>query len=65
MKGGFKGFNTANAATNSSFNQLFDNGAIILGYYRIFTNFGDLPGPMRYWEFIPAERTRPSIRPLG
>jgi len=44
VQGALSVFNTANAATNSSFNQLFENGAVILGYYRIFTNFGDLPG---------------------
>jgi len=44
VQGALSVFNTANAATNSSFNQLFENGAIILGYYRIFTNFGNLPG---------------------
>jgi len=44
VQGSLSVFNTANAATNSSFNELFENGAIILGYYRIFTNFGDLPG---------------------
>jgi len=44
VQGALSVFNTANAATNSSFDELFENGAIILGYYRIFTNFGDLPG---------------------
>lgn len=44
VEGTFGVFNTANATTNSSFDELFANGAVLLGYYRIFTEMGGLPG---------------------
>ncbi|SFJ63940.1 carbohydrate porin [Planctomicrobium piriforme] len=44
VQGALGVFNTANSTTTSSFDKLFVNGAVILGYYRLFTDFGDLPG---------------------
>jgi porin len=35
---------THNSTTTSGFDDLFDNGAVILGYYRIFTEYGGRPG---------------------
>lgn len=35
---------THNSATTSGFNDLFDNGAVILGFYRVFHDLGGLPG---------------------
>src|SRR5262245_5619334 len=35
---------THNSATTSGFDDLFDNGAVILGFYRYFYDLGGLPG---------------------
>ncbi len=35
---------THNSTTTSGFDDLFDNGAVIVGYWRIFTCLCDLPG---------------------
>jgi porin len=37
-------FDTNNSATTSGFDELFDDGAVILGFYRIFHELGGLPG---------------------
>jgi porin len=37
-------YDTQNCTTTSGFDDLFDNGANILGYWRFFTNVGGLPG---------------------
>lgn len=35
---------TQNSTTTSGFDELFDNGAVILGFYRVFHELGGLPG---------------------
>jgi len=37
-------FDTNNSSTTSGFDDMFDNGAVIVGYGRIFTDFDGLPG---------------------
>ena len=37
-------YDTHDCATTSGFDDLFDNGANILGFWRYFTDFGGLPG---------------------
>ncbi len=37
-------YDTQNCATTSGFDDLFDNGANILGFYRVFTDVNGLPG---------------------
>lgn len=37
-------YDTQNCATTSGFDELFDNGANILGFYRVFTDVNGLPG---------------------
>jgi porin len=37
-------YDTHDCATTSGFDDLFDNGANILGFYRFFTDINDLPG---------------------
>ena len=37
-------YDTQNCATTSGFDDMFDNGANILGFWRYFTDFGGLPG---------------------
>ncbi len=44
MQGGVLVYDTQNCTTTSGFDDLFDNGANILGFWRFFTNFGGLPG---------------------
>jgi len=44
MQGGLFVYDTQNVTTTSGFNNLFDNGANILGFWRFFTDFGGLPG---------------------
>ena len=44
VQGGVMVYDTNNAATTSGFNNLFNNGAVVLGFWREFTEFGGLPG---------------------
>lgn len=44
MQGGVLVYDTKNIATTSGFDNLFDNGANILGFWRFFTDVGGLPG---------------------
>ncbi len=44
VQGAFLVFDTQNSATTSGFDDLFGNGANILGYWRFFTELGGLPG---------------------
>jgi porin len=44
VQGGVLVYDTQNCATTSGFDDLFDNGANILGFWRFFTDFGGLPG---------------------
>lgn len=44
IQGSLLVFDTQNVATTSGFDDMFDNGANILGYWRFFTNVGGLPG---------------------
>lgn len=37
-------YDTQNVTTTSGFDDMFDNGANILGFYRFFTNMGGMPG---------------------
>ncbi len=44
IQGGVLVFDTQNVTTTSGFEDLFDNGANILGFWRFFTDLGGLPG---------------------
>lgn len=44
VQGALSVLDTHNSTTTSGFEDLGDNGAVILGYYRLFTNYGGLPG---------------------
>lgn len=44
IQGGVMVYDTNNSTTTSGFENLFDNGAVILGFWREFTEFGGLPG---------------------
>jgi porin len=44
VQSGLLVFDNQNVATTSGFDDMFDNGANILGFYRFFTNIGGLPG---------------------
>lgn len=44
IQGGLLVYDTHNCATTSGFDNLGDNGANILGFWRFFTDFGGLPG---------------------
>ena len=56
-------YDTQNCATTSGFDDMFDNGANILGFWRYFTDFGGLPGSqgvVGIWstgEFVPFDPT--------
>jgi porin len=43
-QGGILVYDTHNCATTSGFDDLFDNGANILGFWRLFTDLNGLPG---------------------
>ncbi len=43
-QGGILVYDTQNCATTSGFDNLFDNGANIMGFWRFFTDVGGLPG---------------------
>jgi porin len=43
-EGGVLVFDTQNVATTSGFDDMFDNGANILGFWRFFTDLNGLPG---------------------
>lgn len=44
IQGGVLVYDTKNVATTSGFDDMFDNGANILGFWRFFTEVGGLPG---------------------
>jgi porin len=44
IQGGVLVYDTNNSSTTSGFDDLFDNGANILGFWRFFTDVGGLPG---------------------
>jgi porin len=71
IQGGLLVADSNNIPTVSGLNELFDNGANILGLWRIFTNFGGQPGSSLFlgtygtgtfnsldpngWAFVPGE----------
>ncbi len=69
VQGGLMVYDSHNVPTSSGFDELFDNGANILAAYRIFTDFGGLPGShlfMGTWatgSFTPLDRTGWSFLP--
>ncbi len=44
VQGALSVFDTYNSPTTSGFDNLFENGMVLIGYWRIFTNFAGLPG---------------------
>lgn len=63
MQGGVLVYDSQNCATTSGLDDMFDNGANILGFWRFFTKVGGLPGSQlvagiwstgRFTEFDPA-----------
>ena len=44
IQGGVFVYDTHNSSTTSGFDNLFDEGAVVLGLWRFFTNHGGLPG---------------------
>jgi len=44
VQGGVMVYDTNNSSTTSGFDNLFNNGAVILAFWREFTQFGGLPG---------------------
>ncbi len=48
VQGGILVYDTNNVATTSGFDDLFDNGANILGFWRFFTEVGGLPGSQMF-----------------
>ncbi|MCO6042765.1 carbohydrate porin [Aeoliella sp. ICT_H6.2] len=61
VQGAFLVYDTQNTATTSGFDDLFDNGANILAFWRFFTDVGGLPGSHGFggiWstgEFVPFD----------
>ena len=71
IQGGLLAYDTNNIPTTSGFDDMFDNGANIMGFWRFFTDFGGLPGSHLFggvastgqftsldptgWEFIPGQ----------
>lgn len=47
-QGGILVYDTNNCTTTSGFDNLFDNGANVLGFWRFFTDFGGLPGSQMF-----------------
>jgi porin len=70
IQGGLMVYDSHNVPTTSGFENLFDNGANIIGMWRFFTEFGGLPGSHVFlgswasgdftaldptgWEFLPG-----------
>ena len=44
VQGSLAVLDTHNVTTTSGLSDVFDSGAVVIGYYRIFTDFGGLPG---------------------
>ena len=44
IQGGLVVYDNQNSTTTSGFDNLFDNGASVAGFWRFFTEFGDKPG---------------------
>jgi porin len=44
IQGGFLVYDTNNSSTTAGFDTLFDSGAVMLGYWRSFTEYGGRPG---------------------
>lgn len=69
IQGGLVVYDSHNVPTTSGFDELFDNGANILGMWRFFTNFGDQPGSHLFlgtWasgDFTSLDRTGWSFAP--
>lgn len=61
VQGAFLVYDTQNSTTTSGFEDLFDNGVNILGFWRFFTELGGLPGSHGFggiWstgEFVPFD----------
>ncbi|QEG33504.1 carbohydrate porin [Bythopirellula goksoeyrii] len=71
VQGGLLAYDTNNITTTSGFDNMFDNGANIMGFWRFFTEFGGLPGSHLFggvastgqftaldptgWEFSPGQ----------
>ncbi|TWU29591.1 carbohydrate porin [Bythopirellula polymerisocia] len=71
IQGGILAYDTNSVPTTSGFDNMFDNGANIMGFWRFFTDFGGLPGSHMFggvwstgaftaldptgWEFIPGQ----------
>ncbi len=68
-EGGVLVYDTNNSATTSGFDDLFDNGANILGFWRFFTDVNGLPGSHMFggiWstgEFVAFDPTGFAIVP--
>jgi porin len=69
VQGSLMVYDSNNTPTTSGFNTLFNNGANVLGLWRIFTNLGGLPGShavMGTWaagNFTTLDRTGWSFEP--
>jgi porin len=69
VQGGLLVYDTHNIPTTSGFDELFDNGANILGFWRFFTDVGGLPGSHLFggiWstgEFVSFDPTGFAIIP--
>jgi len=55
---------TNNSSTTVGLNDLFDQGAVVLGYHRFFTEFGGLPGSQGFLGNY-SNRTYASTDPLS
>lgn len=71
IQGALLVYDSNNSTTTSGFDNLFDNGAIVLGLWRFFTEFNELPGSHLFggtwasgnyssldrldWAFIPGQ----------
>ncbi|QDU47300.1 Carbohydrate-selective porin, OprB family [Symmachiella dynata] len=71
IQGALVAYDSNNSTTTSGFDELFDNGAVVLGLWRFFTEFNELPGSHLFggtwasgdfssldrldWAFIPGQ----------
>jgi porin len=69
IQGGILVYDTQNVPTTSGFDDMFDNGANIMGFWRFFTDVGGLPGSHYFggiWstgEFVSFDPTGFAIVP--
>lgn len=64
VQGSLAVFDTKNVATVSGLDDLFDNGVVVVGFWRVFTNFGGLSGSQGLFG-VHSTGTYTSLDPLN